>query len=433
VKKLGRVEVSGRGRGGVPRRILLYTPSGVPEEVVQKLEAMGYSVEVVVSADLERGPLDAAERCGCYVVVPGSTPHIYPEGSRVVKGPVSPLMLPAVLEAAGGPEALSPRIPAEKALGADAMARVAASLLREAWASAEAAFEVGGLMVPRAPPPILVFSEVYVDRGGGVEALEARAALGADAVILGSASGPRPVEKALGEALERLSVPVGVDPGDPGALRGLAEAGASILMSVPLDPEKPPDLSWVPTGSSIVIIPPRPLDYGALELASWAVSACSAAAEVGVKAFVDPVVTRPGAPRGPLDALIALRLARGRGMRCPALLGVNNFYEMIDADTTGSIAVLVYLAGEAGASAVLASEESWKSRWATREARIAADMAAVSLYTGSPPKDLGFDLLPWKGKGEGEGAAGYTPCRASWRGLSRAPWRLARVDSEGRA
>ncbi len=98
------------------------------------------------------------------------------------------------------------------------------------------------------------------------------------------------------------------------------------------------------------------------------------------------------------------------------LLGINNFYELIDADTQGSIPALIQLAGEAGVSAVLVSEESWKSRWATLEARISSYISSASLATGAPPKDWGLELLPWKGK-SGGGCMGETPCRSLWRSL----------------
>ena len=399
-------------------RLVLATPSGVPQEVVERLKGMGFKVEVAVVHDLEREPLELARSCGdCIVIVPGSTPYTYPEGSGVVKGTYSPLTLPHILEEVE-PSSLSPSIPAEKVLPPDTIARVFARILRGLRRSYEAAFSLRGLKIPLKPPPILVASEVYVNRGVN-EVAEAtwRLAEGADIIVLGAfRAGEEDLVRALSKVKAAVKAPIGVDPGDRSLLKTLAGVGADLLMSLELDPKSPPDLSWIPSGVGIVFTPPSPIGMGVWDTVTWMQRACSHALEVGVNAIVDPVVLRPGAPRGPLVALTSTLIA-GKDLRCPVMLGLNNVYEMLDADTQGSIAALTILAGEAGASLLLVGEESWKSRWATLEARLAADIASISLHTGAPPKDVGFNLLPWKGKREGEGAAGATPCTLGWEGL----------------
>ncbi len=399
-------------------RLVLATPSSVPRDVVERIEGMGFEVEVAVVYDLEREPLELARSCrDCMVIVPGSTPYKYPEGSRVVKGTYSPLTLPYLLEEVE-PSRLSPIIPAEKVLPPDTVARVFARILQGLRRSYERAFNIRGLGVPLKPPPILVASEVYVNRGVDM-VVEAswRLAEGADIVVLGAlGAGEEGLLRALDRVKDAVRAPIGVDPADRSLLRTLASIGADLLMSLELDPKNPPDLSWVPSDAGIVLIPPSPKGMGVWDTVSWMEGACRRALEVGVNAIVDPVVLRPGAPRGPLVALASTLMA-GKDLRCPVMLGLNNVYEMLDADTQGSIAALTMLAGEAGASLLLVGEESWKSRWATLEARLAADMASISLHTGTPPKDLGFNLLPWKGKRENEGAAGSTPCTLSWEGL----------------
>jgi hypothetical protein len=331
---------------------------------------------------------------------------------RIVQGPSSPLLIPYIAEL-GGLEMLDARLQAEKALGPSFMRRVLSRVLEDVASrlGGDSLVEAGKLVLPVKPPPIMVASEVYVDRSyRGSPTVEAEVGVrlrsGSGIVVLGSSrpEGDDLLPRALERVMDVLEAPVGVDPFDPSRLKDLAGLGVDLVMSIAFDPSNPPRLDWMSSRQAVVLIPPRPT--GALEAGRWIIEACRESLNMGLKAIVDPVMMRPGAPRPPVDAIVSARTASLGGAECPIMVGINNFYEMIDADTQGSIAALVELSGEAGVSLVLVGEESWKARGATLEARIASYLATASLATGAPPKDWGVDLLYYKGKREGEGCEG---------------------------
>ena len=82
----------------------------------------------------------------------------------------------------------------------------------------------------------------------------------------------------------------------------------------------------------------------------------------------------------------------------PLFMGLANVSELLDADSIGVIALLAGLAMELGASIVLATEASVKTRGAVRELSKACKMMYLAHCRGSVPKDLGLDLLVLKEK-----------------------------------
>jgi len=414
------------GGGGCKRVVLAVSPrllrgEGALDtvEAVERLERLGYAVSVAAVSDYRPEAVAArlAGECSppeCCVIVPGGVEYDYSglAGVRVLKGTYTLRGLPLIVEAAGL-EALSPSLPAEKALG-PLMASVAESLL--CTLSAEAP------LIPERPPPVRVASEVYVDSFGSPEdaldEAELRLRMGADILVMATRSAsPRSgeaLERAVSAAVRRGLGPLGVDPADRGLLPRLARQ-ADLLMSV--EARDAGAATWA-QGKYLVVLEP-----GGPEAM---VRACRRLGRQGFKPVIDPVALPH--PRA-LRAFADLLAARGLGLECPALIGINNVYELLDADTTGSIAVLTLMAAEAGASAVLVSEESGKSAGATAEAKAASVMAGYSLYTGAPPKDLGVNLLTVKckeyrapaGRGKLEAAEKGEKCLETLRRLAR-PW-----------
>nr|MEB3861379.1 hypothetical protein [Desulfurococcales archaeon] len=192
-------------------------------------------------------------------------------------------------------------------------------------------------------------------------------------------------------------VPVGVDSGlDLGFMEWALDVGAVLGMSLTRDM-----LGRVPRRlreEKAFVVIPRALG-GAGDRVRELEAAYREAVGMGYTLpILDPVL-QPLVMPGALEGLIAARGLRGLG--APIMLGINNVYELLDADTTGSIPVLASLAAEAGASIILVSEESRKALGATLEARIAADMASIALKWKTPPKDLGLNLLVSKEKRPG--------------------------------
>ncbi|MCE4605068.1 MAG: hypothetical protein F7C08_00830 [Desulfurococcales archaeon] len=244
---------------------------------------------------------------------------------------------------------------------------------------------VEGLCVPVEPPPLLVFSEVYSGEA------RVRAGLGADLVVVGAR------DRGLVEEALESGVPVGVDSGlDLGFMEWALDVGAVLGMSLTREM-----LGRVPRRlreEKAFVIIPRSLG-SAEDRVRELEAAYRDAIEMGYELpILDPVL-EPLVMPGALAGFIAARGLRGLG--APIMLGINNAYELLDADTTGSIPVLASLAAEAGASIILVSEESRKALGATLEARIAADMASIALKWKTQPKDLGLSLLVFKEKRPG--------------------------------
>lgn len=381
------------------RLVLLTTLEFVDRYIIERIEALGYTVEVVRVNSLDpltiRGVLEG--RSFDYAIVPGSSPYDYSEfRGRVVKGPISPWTLPYVLELIT-PDRLSSRIQAEKVLGETLMLRLARRVLDDVFRDAVWAFSIRGLKVPLRPPPLLVASDVYVSNDVDKVELEVsyRVSEGANVVVLSSSPAlDRSVYlKTLSKTLE-LGVPVAADPGDPGLLVEALDMGVHMAMSLTLD-----NLDSIPSryrGDAAYVIIPR-------VMSSWRSRvrelrrAYEKALELGYEHIIlDPVVNPP-VNRGVLQSLIAAS-ELSKLVKAPLMLGLNNAVEMMDVDTHATIALLTLMAGEAGVSLVMVGEESYKARGSTREAKIASILASVSLKLRTPPKDLGLTLLQFKGK-----------------------------------
>ena len=262
--------------------------------------------------------------------------------------------------------------------------------------------------IPKRPPPILVASEVYV---GGLRdplaVVAERISSGADLVVVSPSRdiGGREYLGLVKRIAGEYSVDVFVDPAGLISPEEAYSAGSTGWMSLTRCELEAVDESV--RGEMAYVIIPRRLG-GPEDRFRELVEAYREAQGLGYrKIMLDPVL-QPLIHPGALPGLVtAYRLgSEGYG---PLLLGVNNVYELIDADTTGTIPLLVSLAGEAGASVVLVTEESRKARGATLEARVASELASLSLAFKTPPKDYPYRLLVSKDKGRSLlGATGYT-------------------------
>ncbi len=385
---------------------LITTLEEFDETIIRNLETLGYHVTVIKVVSLSPEALsEALEGLEFdYAIVPGSSPHDYGGLEfKVVKGSVSPYTLPYILSLAS-PRVLSPKVQAEKVLGPNVMAEVAERVYMDILSSLEPAFTVGGLKVPRKPPPILVASDIYVTESrvgdAAVEESSYRLSEGADIIVLSShpTLNSRLYLDTLEAVMSSLGKPVAADPARLETLVEAVDMGAQIAMSL-----TPGDLDRIPKTlrdkAAYVIIPGETSNWEArvdiLERAH------SRALELGYNSVIlDPIVNPP-VYRGTLDSLIASRILSKLG--APIMLGLNNAVEMADIDTHASTATLIMLACEAGASIVMVGEESYKARGNTREAARAARMASISLKLKTPPKDMGISILDFKGKNPPEG------------------------------
>lgn len=254
----------------------------------------------------------------------------------------------------------------------------------------------GEPILPRHSPPILVASEIYVhDLEKFRVELRRRAAEGANIIVVGAdrRTNRREYEKAIKEASRDYTVFV-----DPMGIISPQEAyhyGAVGWMSLTLCELEAVDESV--RGELAFVVIPRKL-ASAVDRFNELKSAYETGRDLGYRKLILDPVLQPVVSPGVIEGFYSALLLRKAGIG-PVMLGVNNVYELLDADTGGSIALLVAMAAESGSSLVLVSEESVKSHGATIEAVVASRMASLAMYYDSPPKDFPFRLFLVKGKG----------------------------------
>lgn len=115
------------------------------------------------------------------------------------------------------------------------------------------------------------------------------------------------------------------------------------------------------------------------------------ARKLGLETLADPVLDFP------LGGL-APSVERFLDIDEPLFFGAGNVTELIDADSTGVNALLSAVAQEVGACILFTPEHSVKARGSVRELALASRMMHVASRKGTPPKDLGRDLLILKDK-----------------------------------
>ncbi|MGC9072366.1 MAG: hypothetical protein ACP5HK_06745 [Acidilobus sp.] len=363
--------------------LLVTSMRGTAEVVAQGLRKLGHKVGVIeVPGLLFRPPDQLMRQIGSavkgydYVILPGTYPYdLKGAGRGLLKGPEGLGLLLDIIESYGV-DVLSPSEAFEKA-HPDLLEGLASRRLSE--------LRTRTRPIPQAPPPITVISEVPVPRAANMNYVEAAVssmiAEGADYVVLS------PLDMSVGE-LRGLSghlrglLPglwLGVDAG-LSTLRRVAE-DYDLLLSVPAS-SAAEDLSWASSREVVVLV--RDDDVKLVEAIE------RQAERSGARPVLDPVAMPSPMPglAGTLARLQALK-----DLRLAKLIGLSNVVELMDADTSGSVALLTSLFAELGGSAVLVEEASPKARGLTLEARAAADMVSLALLWGKAAKDVHVSLL----------------------------------------
>ncbi len=270
-----------------------------------------------------------------------------------------------------------------------------------------------GLRVPLRPPPLVVAAEVY-GREGGLEGLVAEAerlaSHGADMIVLGPPSGwgAEEIVEAARLVRRKTGLPVALDTADvEAAAEAIREGYACLYMSMGLW-NREHVLESLPGGAAVVALPllsDFSLPPSFLERVETLQRLVAKAREAGLRPIADPVLDAPG--QGSLGLSIASYYVASRELEgVPLMAGIANFYELMDADSHGQIAALTQILAESGASILLVTEASPKTRMAVAEAKIAATMVSLSLLKRRQPKDLGIDLLYAKEKRPAEPGTG---------------------------
>jgi dihydropteroate synthase-like protein len=215
-----------------------------------------------------------------------------------------------------------------------------------------------------------------------VERALAHAADGADVIDLGGLPDTAfPHLEDSVRALKERGLRVSVDSLDAAELLRGGGAGADYLLSLSVD------TLWIAeeVAATPVLIGRTPQDEASLWAAVERMQASG-------RAFLADAVLDP-IPYGLLASLVRYHRLRERFPQAPILMGVGNLTELVEADTSGINAVLLGIAAELGASAVLTTQVSPHSRCAVREADWARRIMHAAVSQQVLPKGLSDQLL----------------------------------------
>ena len=217
---------------------------------------------------------------------------------------------------------------------------------------------------------------------GIVERARRLASNGADVIDLGCLPAtPFPHLEESIAALKAEGYRVSVDSLDADELLRGGRAGADYLLSLT------PDTCWIAdeVASTPVLIAREPSDEAALYalIDDFAVRGRPFLAD----SILDPI------PFGLLASLGRYQRLRGRYPEVDIMMGIGNLTELTEADTSGINAVLLGIAAELRAAAVLTTEVSPHARRAVREADIARRVMFAARENQSLPKGYSDALM----------------------------------------
>ena len=189
------------------------------------------------------------------------------------------------------------------------------------------------------------------------------------------------------EAVSSLNIPISIDTMDPDLILAALE-DIDMVLSLNSDNIKAVGKAIADQGITAVIIPDS--DLGSLQRNIWL------AQEIGIEKIVADPILRP-IGEGLIDSLVSYHRFR-QTSDLPLFFGVGNVTELIDADAVGINAILAGMAMELDASILFTPQYSAKTSGSIYELKTAAQMMLLARDRGTPPKDLGLDLLVIKEK-----------------------------------
>ena len=233
---------------------------------------------------------------------------------------------------------------------------------------------------------VAIFAEIvdapHLSVSAIVERAHALAADGANVIDLGCLPETRfdHLEASV-RALKAQGLKVSVDSLDTAELLRGGRAGADYLLSLTAD------TLWVAdrVASTPVLIPRVPADEASLY------AAIDAMRERG-RAYLADAILDP-LPFGLMASLVRYQRLRERYADAPIMMGVGNVTELTEADTSGINAILLGIASELRASAILTTQVSAHARRAVREADWARRIMHAACTTHSLPKGFGDALM----------------------------------------
>jgi dihydropteroate synthase-like protein len=225
---------------------------------------------------------------------------------------------------------------------------------------------------------------------------------GADIVDIGMVTGgghAKEAQRAVQAAKRAAPLPVSIDTNDIQEMRAAVRARTDLILSI-----NAANMEQVARFASKVPIVVTP----ASDEKSWPEDATRRveqleenlvqARRLGFRMVIADPVLSPIFMPSLIESLMAYHNFSQRHPRIPILFGAGNTIELMDGDSAGANLVLAGIASEVRASILLVTEASDKTRGCVRELSTAAKMATLAKVRGSPPKDLGLDLLMLKEK-----------------------------------
>lgn len=330
-------------------------------------------------------------------------------GVPVYKGPKYAADLPAVLNLVGS-VTLSKTIPACELLSSRLRVE-AEAYIKECEGGALKAGEVGrikvgGLSVGQGLP-MRVMAEIVDAPLLSEEEILKRAeyyiSSGADMIDVGMVareSRPEDAGRIVKLLKRHIDKPVSIDTLDVNECKEAAEAGVDLILS--FDKGTLEEASTFAKDAPSVIIPSHteagyfPKDPQ--ERVKALRENLQLARGLGMSKLIADPITDVLITPGLVNSLVAHYLFRREEPSMPLFMGLANVTELLDADSIGVNALLAGLAMELGASIVLATEASIKTKGAVKELSKACKMMYLAHCRGSVPKDLGLDLLVLKEK-----------------------------------
>jgi dihydropteroate synthase-like protein len=233
---------------------------------------------------------------------------------------------------------------------------------------------------------IELFAEIVDAPRLTVDAILARASVhrenGADVIDLGCLpETPFPHLEESIHALKGNGFAVSVDSVDSGELVRGGRAGADYLLSLTID------TLWVAdeVASTPILIPREPTDEASLY------DAIDAMAARGRRFLADSILDP--LPFGLAAALARYLRLRARYPETQIFIGIGNVTELTEADTSGMNALMLGIATELRAGAVLTTEVSAHARRAVREADVARRIMFAAREAHALPAGFSPDLM----------------------------------------
>ncbi len=334
-----------------------------------------------------------------YIVVPGmmfGDASIVERvtGVKTVKGSEDAYDIPLVLEAIRSGVELSPMESADRVIERMRLNDIRREM-DEMEKNGNFAFDQEGLNIPLRPPPFRLFLELDVNwNEERVNEEVERVRSYVDVIVVGTPAGSEDQENVMRRIrkLRDMGVKVGIDSSSPKEIVAGVKAGAEFVFN--MNEENIDSMEEV-KDATVVIAPMQ-----TTERAERCIEIAKAAKARGFrKLIVDPVLSPP--LLGTFDSLQQYWRIRRELPDVPALMGVLNVTELIDADSHGVNALMASIAMELGVGNLLTMDKG-RTKWSSWELRTATTMVSIAWKRKKPPKDLGVDLLILKDRRRGK-------------------------------